>query len=127
MQIRSYYDVLNSSPKIDMGSLKVGQKLPVEVLEEKSGSGKNTALIRLGGQQIEAQLDTPVRQGDRFWVAVRELSDQALVLSRGQNMSPDLSISPQRMMALLSRGLPPNSDLAALLEKFQNNPQQLVS
>ncbi|MCL1851753.1 MAG: hypothetical protein FWF88_01795 [Peptococcaceae bacterium] len=127
MQIRSNNDVLSYLPKIDMSSLKVGQKLPVEVLSARGENGGNAALIRLGGRQVEAQMDTPVRQGDRFWVAVRELSDQALVLSRGQNIPTDLNISPQQMLVLLSRGLPPNLELAALLDKFQNNPQQLVS
>jgi hypothetical protein len=127
MQIHLSSDVLSHLPKIDVASLKVGQKLPVEVVSAGSeGSGKS-ALIKLGGQEIEAKMDTSAKPGDRFWVAVRELGDNGLVLSRGQSIPADLKILPQQMLTLLSRGLPFNAEIAGILDKFQNNPQQLVS
>jgi len=96
---------------------KLGQHLQVEVLNANNSEG----LISVGGKQLPAKLDVNVKPGDRFWVAVKDINNNEILLAREQ-ISPILAqkIGKENFSLLLSRGLPFIPEIALYLNKFRN-------
>lgn len=105
--------------EVDLARLQVGQRLEVEVL---SNDPNQEGMVSLGGKILKAKLEARVQTGERFWAAVKELSDNEIVLSRELLNNPKLEgLAREQIITLVNRGFGFDSEISETLTQFADN------
>lgn len=118
-------DLNHSIISNELTELKVGQLLQVEVL---SKGNSNEGIISLAGKQVKAKFETPAKAGERFWVCVKDINKNELVLTREYIISKQIKhITAAQLELLLNRGCGFDPYVANLLENFLKPDNRVLS
>lgn len=116
MQVNSPGIVGQILPQTDLMRLQVGQLHQVEIL---SIDANREGTIDLGGKLMRAKLDMQVQAGERFWVEVKEASENGIVLSKQNLQHADLkNLTKDQLLTLVDRGFGFDGEILGNLVKF---------